>query len=654
MSAQTVQGMKTEPVVQQTSSQGRETQGAQIITANGQTYSVMPQAQMQTVTIDGQEAIYIPASVQHAAGTQQIQLAAGNQALFAPGQLIRAQNLIQNVQTVGQVGTPITVGGVRPATATAGAAQAAPTAAAQVGQMATQVMQSGVAGVPQATIPVQIPISTAGGQTILQTIPFPLQIPVLPNVVQANGQTIQVIPQIAQQQVPAQPQIAQILLPNGQVQQVQMLWGGTTGMMSLASNSLGTAANMTQIATSQPVTTSTWATNTVSSPSVSIPAVHSSTPTNSATDDKSQVQATQQATSAGTTITASNPSQVVQGQGASITVSNTSQLLPQGITVSPQLSGSVGGGGVTVVPVSQTSQLRAATPAAVAAQQSAIQIPQIQVVQPIIQHIPGLGQVQVLSPSSLQSLTSSIGASQPISVSTLGAVPTTTQPSTNTLPTQILPGGAQIISASGLQGESDGGAKWVVSTGGQVSQAQVVPQPEDSPTNDPGKTRLRRVACTCPNCKEGDRGGENKKKVHICHIPGCNKMYGKTSHLRAHLRWHSGERPFICSWLFCNKRFTRSDELQRHKRTHTGEKRFHCPECQKRFMRSDHLSKHVKTHTKQKGMNIPNNTQSSDSSNSSDACEKMLITIPDQSGDPLHISTEGEVPASVQQQQAPQ
>lgn len=115
--------------------------------------------------------------------------------------------------------------------------------------------------------------------------------------------------------------------------------------------------------------------------------------------------------------------------------------------------------------------------------------------------------------------------------------------------------------ASGLQGESDG-TKWVVSTGGQVNQAQVVPQPDDSPTTDTGKTRLRRVACTCPNCKDGDRGGDNKKKVHVCHIPGCNKMYGKTSHLRAHLRWHSGERPFICSWLFCNKRFTRSDELQ--------------------------------------------------------------------------------------------
>ncbi|XP_076871712.1 transcription factor Sp3 isoform X2 [Brachyhypopomus gauderio] len=117
--------------------------------------------------------------------------------------------------------------------------------------------------------------------------------------------------------------------------------------------------------------------------------------------------------------------------------------------------------------------------------------------------------------------------------------------------------------------------------------------------------RLRRVACTCPNCKEaGGRGSSmGKKKQHICHIPGCGKVYGKTSHLRAHLRWHSGERPFICSWSYCGKRFTRSDELQRHRRTHTGEKKFVCPECSKRFMRSDHLAKHIKTHLHKKGLN---------------------------------------------------
>jgi len=27
-----------------------------------------------------------------------------------------------------------------------------------------------------------------------------------------------------------------------------------------------------------------------------------------------------------------------------------------------------------------------------------------------------------------------------------------------------------------------------------------------------------------------------QKKLHVCHIEGCNKVYGKTSHLRAHLR----------------------------------------------------------------------------------------------------------------------
>ena len=116
--------------------------------------------------------------------------------------------------------------------------------------------------------------------------------------------------------------------------------------------------------------------------------------------------------------------------------------------------------------------------------------------------------------------------------------------------------------------------------------------------------RLRRVACTCPNCVNGvnskatNNDGTPKKKQHVCHYPGCGKVYGKTSHLRAHLRWHTGERPFVCNWLFCGKRFTISDELQRHLRTHTGEKRFVCHECAKRFMRSDHLSKHIKTHQK--------------------------------------------------------
>ncbi|XP_013014769.1 transcription factor Sp1 isoform X2 [Cavia porcellus] len=133
--------------------------------------------------------------------------------------------------------------------------------------------------------------------------------------------------------------------------------------------------------------------------------------------------------------------------------------------------------------------------------------------------------------------------------------------------------------------------------GGEEGENSPDPQPQAG-------RRTRREACTCPYCKDSEgrgSGDPGKKKQHICHIQGCGKVYGKTSHLRAHLRWHTGERPFMCTWSYCGKRFTRSDELQRHKRTHTGEKKFACPECPKRFMRSDHLSKHIKTHQNKKG-----------------------------------------------------
>lgn len=158
-------------------------QGTQLLTSNNSSannsnalsYSVLPA--VQTVTIDGQEAIFIPTG--GVGGAQQVQIA-HNQALLTPnGQIIRAPSnqtqsmpfTLQNVASPTQSVTVRTGGGMQ-----------------QVLQLPMQ---------QTATISVQVPVSTANGQTVYQTLQLPVQMisSALPGLMQ-GGTQMQVLSQL--------------------------------------------------------------------------------------------------------------------------------------------------------------------------------------------------------------------------------------------------------------------------------------------------------------------------------------------------------------------------------------------------------------------------------------------------------------------------
>lgn len=66
-----------------------------------------------------------------------------------------------------------------------------------------------------------------------------------------------------------------------------------------------------------------------------------------------------------------------------------------------------------------------------------------------------------------------------------------------------------------------------------------------------------------------------------------------TNHkVKGHMRSHTNERPFVCSFDGCGRAFARQHDRKRHESLHNDDKPYQCLGCDKKFARIDGLARH--------------------------------------------------------------
>ncbi|XP_060630945.2 zinc finger protein 236 isoform X2 [Anolis sagrei] len=94
---------------------------------------------------------------------------------------------------------------------------------------------------------------------------------------------------------------------------------------------------------------------------------------------------------------------------------------------------------------------------------------------------------------------------------------------------------------------------------------------------------------------------DQSKRSYRCEY--CNKGFKKSSHLKQHVRSHTGEKPYKCQ--LCGRGFVSSGVLKSHEKTHTGVKAFSCSICNTYFTTNGSLTRHMATHMSVKPYKCP-------------------------------------------------
>ena len=116
--------------------------------------------------------------------------------------------------------------------------------------------------------------------------------------------------------------------------------------------------------------------------------------------------------------------------------------------------------------------------------------------------------------------------------------------------------------------------------GNNLHLLAVVATPEsESKNSDPFSDTLKATLEMEQQRQDNNKPPENIERPYVCEV--CDRKFIRSTHLRRHMRIHTGEKPFACH--ICGRRYARGDYLRAHINGHRRDRVHKCKHCNEIF-----------------------------------------------------------------------